>query len=146
MLVQYYYRDSPLITIFQTWRNVIIQTLPHHREWDHVKYKYNVCIYQLLSLRASLVGDSSFLCRNNGAPKRHPHQLKKIQCRLNFLQNTRYCTVKACLYRCKTQNQPSQPTKYTLFDYLMNTYADSADMLTFLIKQGRLTCFAFFIF
>ena len=45
-----------------------------------------------------------------------------------------------------TQNQPSQSGMYTMFDYSMNTYANLADSLTFLIKQGRLTCFAFFDF
>ena len=45
-----------------------------------------------------------------------------------------------------TQNQPSQSGMYSMFDCLMNTYAKSADWLTFLIKQGRLTCFAFFDF
>ena len=46
----------------------------------------------------------------------------------------------------KTENPPSQPAMYTMFDCLMNTYAKLPDMKTFLIKQGRLTCFAFFDF
>ena len=51
---------------------------------------------------------------------------------------------KHVLYWYKTQNPPSQPAKHPPFDYSRLIITKSADLLTFLIKQGRSTCFAFF--
>ena len=45
-----------------------------------------------------------------------------------------------------TQNQPSQPAIYTLFKCLRPLIAKLPDEKTFIIKQGRSTCFAFFDF
>ena len=67
--------------------------------------------------------------------------MKKIQILLTETKKTSIFTVKACIVPVQDKNQPSQPTKYTLFDCLMNTYAKSGDMKTFLIKQERLTAF-----
>ena len=38
-----------------------------------------------------------FLWENNGAPERHPRQFEKFNADSIFLQNARYCTVKACI-------------------------------------------------
>ena len=50
------------------------------------------------------------------------------------------------LYRYRTQNPSSQPAKHLVFDYRRQLIAKSADLLTFLIKKWRSTCFAFFDF
>ena len=61
----------------------------------------------------------------------------------HFLQNISYCTVKACTtHTIKPANQECTPcltTQWTLIP-IWPTFK------TFLIKQGRLTCFAFFEF
>ena len=61
----------------------------------------------------------------------------------NLFTNTRYYS--KSLHA--TQNPPSQPAIYILFDYSRPLLiAKSLDVLTFLIKTGRSTCFAFFDF
>ena len=45
-----------------------------------------------------------------------------------------------------TQNQPSQPVMYSLFDHSRPLITKLPDMQTFHLKLGRLTCFAFFAF
>ena len=76
-----------------------------------------------------------FLCENKGAPERHPRPLKKFNADSFFTKRT-VLYEKRVFYRYKTQNPPSQSALWSLFDYLMNTYANSAITSPAFIKKG----------
>ena len=95
--------------------------------------------YQLDSNDNCIFYESPNVHLDNGEP------VEKIQNTLTKIKkNAVNVRGKHVLYLYKTQNQPSQSTMWNMFDYWSPPIPRSADVLTFLIKKGSSTCFAFF--